>query len=478
MVNRDLFKRYIAPSISWRSALLVAYCGTIMWSILNLGAARPFALSAVCSAMAVIALCALLLHGVTEKTETVVLIATAILASVLLWGYGQSGFLGLPRSLANTEISVQPSDTIFSLQYFAFPALTYIAGLMLLTSESTAQKLNLALIISSAIILAVTLVEFAVDPTRILLLDKAAYKDSFTATFINRNNAGTYIGLVTLLLVRQFWSSCRNLRSGDLLSIAFLWKRRSHTPILKAAGYAILLSIALIALFLTKSRAAIFSTLLALFVLSAILLWLRQKRQYTGRFLLRRYGFSLLLLLVTTGVAFLIFGERVMLRADTIGTEDPRFCVLPGMLNAARHYFSYGSGGGTFESVFAHYRDPACGLSGVWEKAHSTYLQTLIEFGLLGPIIGLTIVVGLFALFIHSLASKSRRNSYNALGLASVVLVSTHALVDFSIEIPGIAAFFSAILALATSIGYAHAPLKGLPSNEGNSEQLVSSQYK
>jgi len=429
------------------------YCLAVLWPIIAFGAVRPFGVSAACLGMVALGLAVLLTKGVARNTMPPLLAAGVLLLVSEAWAVYQARpdwflFVGANRP----TISIQPSDSLYSVQVFSFPALAFVVGLLVLREDVKARFAMHFLMMAAAAIIMLAAAFFISDPGYILSFHKTAYFDSFTATLVNRNNAGTLIGAVVLLILRQFWSSCRSIRAFDLFQAVFFWKMEKRREVLKALFYGILLSGHIVALFLTKSRGAIFCTLLGFVVLVSFLFWMRQKRRYSGSAFVVRICFGATALFVLILTAFLLVGERVAMRTAIMGARDPRLCVMPGLLRTLKEYFWVGSGAGTFQMAFAPNREPECGLLYVWEKAHNTYLQNWIEFGVLAPCLTIILLGGLIMSFVWAIRTLARQRSYPALGLALVILMASNSAVDFPVEIPGISGFVAAILAMVTVI--------------------------
>ena len=101
-----------------------------------------------------------------------------------------------------------------------------------------------------------------------------------------------------------------------------------------------------------------------------------------------------------------------------------------------------GSGYGTFETVFRHYKTPELFWVN-WEKAHNTYLELLLEIGGPATIIIIALFIWVFGVCVYGMVKRRRRKVFATLGVAAIVLVSLHALVDFSLQIPGFTVFFA-----------------------------------
>jgi O-antigen ligase len=83
---------------------------------------------------------------------------------------------------------------------------------------------------------------------------------------------------------------------------------------------------------------------------------------------------------------------------------------------------------------------------GVWDRAHNTYLEVLQGLGL---IFGTALMAALGLLIFRCLmgAIRRQRNITSAVtGAAAALVVGTHAMVDFSLQIEGVTLTFMALL--------------------------------
>jgi O-antigen ligase len=92
------------------------------------------------------------------------------------------------------------------------------------------------------------------------------------------------------------------------------------------------------------------------------------------------------------------------------------------------------------------YRDSSVSTFEVWDKAHNTYLEVWLG---LGVVFGTALMASLAWLVLRCFigAVKRRRDSTPAIvAAAAALVVGTHSLVDFSLQIEGIAITFMALL--------------------------------
>src|SRR5262249_11358136 len=94
-------------------------------------------------------------------------------------------------------------------------------------------------------------------------------------------------------------------------------------------------------------------------------------------------------------------------------------------------------------------------LSGLVEQAHSDPLQLLVTGGILGEILGITVVASLLILLTRSWSRQKHRAeaSLTAAGAGALLSLSLHGLVEYTMSIPAIPALLSCVLGAAWAAG-------------------------
>ena len=108
-----------------------------------------------------------------------------------------------------------------------------------------------------------------------------------------------------------------------------------------------------------------------------------------------------------------------------------------------------GTGYGSFRDVFPLYRDVTVEGPGVWEKAHSTYLENALELGIPAAAALCGAVLGCARCCWLGIRRRRRKRIYPAVGVATTALVAAHSAVDFSLEIPAVSVTYAFILGIA-----------------------------
>lgn len=282
---------------------------------------------------------------------------------------------------------------------------------------------------------------------------KQFYHDSLTSFFVNRNTAGTFFGLGSLvsfsLLLHRM--QIRNLTISNIWQA--LLDGRKIADKFPVANFAFL-TINCLALALTQSRGAVASTVLCIFVYWLLAQKPRQEavsyRQSSGKLI--RLAKAATALLLVVGVAALLAG-RVLHRQDAEGVDVFRLCTYQATWQMALDNWPTGSGFGTFSNLFPAYRNPACsGLWGHWEMAHNFFLEGLQSLGAVFCALVFACYSILIWAFGHGLKHRSRNRYLSALGICALLLVSVHSLVDFSLQIPGVANYVAVLLGACVAV--------------------------
>lgn len=279
----------------------------------------------------------------------------------------------------------------------------------------------------------------------ILWFDKWAYRDTVTSTFVNRNSFATYCGLGLLCALAYLFRTLNRIGMdqsslkqfvGDLLG--------GMTPWVMGALAAVPLN--LVGLFLTQSRAGILSSALALVVFLVGLSFKLRTRRLTA---LVFSGFMVLASLYYFAVSGSGFVDRLeaLIGSDLAG--NARLVIYRATIGAILDSPWLGVGYGTFEDYFRTLRSPE--MFGRFIKAHNTYLENALELGIPAAA---SLVLAIALLALRALSGLRRQRSafvYGWMAFCATVLVGSHALVDFSLQIPAVAVTFATILAVGCS---------------------------
>lgn len=207
-----------------------------------------------------------------------------------------------------------------------------------------------------------------------------------------------------------------------------------------------------IALLLTRSRAGILSSLAAVVGFTWVYAFAA----------LRNRGLPALSIAVSTLCAaatvllFALFAQRVMLRVETEGLEDmARLCTYRSTSQAIQDHFWLGTGLGSFQDVFPAYRAPECGLNGYWEMAHSVYLEAWLSLGAMFLVVLVIIYYQMIKTYAYGYRNRKRYRFVPLASLSILALLTLHSLVDFSLQIPGMAVVAALMLGTGAAVSLA-----------------------
>ena len=280
----------------------------------------------------------------------------------------------------------------------------------------------------------------------ILWYEKWAYRGYVTATFVNKNSYATYAGLGLLLAIGLLANELQRSNSQGLplylKVVRFLdglsgWVWLSGSLIL-LIGVSLLLS---------GSRGGLSSTLVALFVLLLFAPWRAELRRT------QTLWRGALALLVTLAAVFVVMQGLSALGDQSSGmVQDYRVAALSLSVRAIADAPLVGFGLGSYPDVFNLYRGAEFGTSlATLFRAHNSYLELAVEVGLPATLLLLFSLFWMLFLCGRGLIVRRRQRIYPLLGVAATVLVAVHALLDFSMQMPGVAVTYFLIMGIAVA---------------------------
>jgi O-antigen ligase/polysaccharide polymerase Wzy-like membrane protein len=353
--------------------------------------------------------------------------------------------IGVPRD----AIAVARYQPLYSMGYVLLPLAAFLSALIYVRDSARYTTFLKVVITAALAITVVCLAQYRYAPDTLLWGEKHHYVGSFTASFVNPNTAATYLGVVMLMALSAGLSHLE--RAGGIGALLRPRWRPADSPRWGApTAYLMSALVLFVALVLTQSRAGIMASLAgtALLIAAFAYIAMRQRSSF-----LAGLGFGVLALAGAALLAQFYIG-RLLLRLQLEGFVDPaRSCTYKSTWRAIRDHFWQGTGLGTFQDVFPRYRLLRCGLEGHWNMAHNLFLEGMLSLG-----------VGVFALcaaivyggLIHAYATGVRRRRVmrfvplSCLGILAVL--TAHSLVDFSMQIPGLAVVVGAILGAGAAI--------------------------
>ncbi|MGA2045290.1 MAG: O-antigen ligase family protein [Roseiarcus sp.] len=414
--------------------------------------------------------------------------AIGLLAALLLCAIIQ--ILPAPAGLANEAwrsvnelvgptpgaISVAPGMTIDALPRLALPFLVFLSALAWFQGDAGGLALWRGLAYFGAAYAAFGILQELLLPDQLLFAPKRFYLGSLTASFVNRNTAGTFFGIALMLNLGLGFRALRNVRLAGFarkaLALEIGWRDENGALLL----HALLCLIVALALFLTQSRGAVGASFAGAVAGVAMM----TARPVTGDAPNPRLGERGRAAAALAGVLlivalFALFADRSVHRLETQGVADARWCSFASTLEAIEDHPLLGTGFGAFQDVFPAYRKAECaGIHGVWDHAHNFFLEGYLGLGLPFAIALCAGYGALVGVGLQGLRRRRRLRFAPAMGLASLLLASLHAIVDFSPQIPGFAVYFAAVMAstltISTGAGAGARALRGAARTRQDAE--------
>ena len=109
-----------------------------------------------------------------------------------------------------------------------------------------------------------------------------------------------------------------------------------------------------------------------------------------------------------------------------------------------------GYGIGSYESTFPMFADLR---TGTIRKTHNDWLEMMFTLGIPAAMVWFAVLAGLAGRCLAGVFARRRDHVYPAVGFCALVLVGMHALVDFSLQIPGVAVRVAVVVGVGQGRG-------------------------
>jgi hypothetical protein len=374
---------------------------------------------------------------------------------VALFPAGIATAFGSPVGVGHA-VSVAPGLTRATIFTTALPFLFYFASLSHFAGKGQGLKLLRLLAIFGGCFAAFGMLQLLLFPDSYFFVEKSAYRESLTGPFVNRNNAGTFLGVASMAALGSLIDSRRRLGGNHSVFGHIADRRNSRAERLGLLGYLLIFLICLHALFLTTSRGALAATLLGYMFLVP---WMVVRGHYLLDLVPRQIGggkiakfytvpicaaAGLMLVLLVAGV----FGGQALYRLGQQSVDAGRVCIYISSARAFLDNWLFGTGFGTFEVVFPLYRTDGCGFVGLsFLRAHNSYLEGLLGLGLPFIPLFLAVTFHLIGTLWSGFKNRERLKFLSIIGGGAIITVYSHAMLDFSVQIPAVAAYVTLLIA-------------------------------
>lgn len=342
------------------------------------------------------------------------------------------------------EASITPDryKTLDALMRIISYGSAFWIALQLGRSTTTAYRILKAILIAGAIYAAYGMIDHFSGSEHVLIFPKDVYIGSVTATFINKNSYATYAAICSIICLAFLTNKVFLTNPSEKENTSL--KQVAHNIYTKGFVYLHLLVLLLASLILSNSRAGVFS-----FVVGVLVFIFYIGRSKSMRHLRKTIYISISLIVIGLA-AFVMQGGGSLI--DRFGTIDNDIGIRTGIykvtLNAISDFKYFGSGLGSFEQIFNMYNNGSLPkrITARVDHAHNTYLEMMLEVGVIAFAIFMLSFIFINTGFIKGLQRRKKDYIFPLTGVATSVVVGVHAFFDFSLEMPAIALTYSTIM--------------------------------
>jgi len=287
----------------------------------------------------------------------------------------------------------------------------------------------------------------------ILWIDKYSYWESLTSVFINRNSYAAYAGVGLVVTVGLLLDSLRRIELPAHLGrrgrLVYFLDHLSFGVWFLAASFLVLLA----ALLLTGSRGGLLASLIGLVAVALTV---------GGGGGSRRLVLAVVLLLGLGGFVAMQSGALLQQRLGSVdqeleGESGGRLQLFRLALEGIAERPLAGSGLGSFPARFLELRDEDSGLEPLNQvRVHNSYLEIALEAGVPAALLLYAILGAILVLQWRSLSRAGVERRFPAIAAAATLLLAVHSLVDFPVQMPGIAVTYAALAGLGLAQSFPH----------------------
>src|SRR3984957_18060756 len=306
------------------------------------------------------------------------------------------------------------------------------------------------------------------NPTMLLWREKIAYVGALTGTFVNHNTAAVFFGSVAII---WYLLALRELRRTVDLSRwrepTYIFNKLKNRNVF-LLGYALACFFAIATTFMTRSRGGSLLTIAMIGLVTA--LYFIRELGSARRWLIGLAGFA-----IVSAIVLVAAGGQLTHQIEARGIYDV------GRIDAWRYSRSIvydhpwlRTELGTFASVFSAYRNPVAGVCGVWDHAHSTPLELMVEMGVPFSLLVFAVWSIMLGFLLRAAIRTNGSRLFVIAGAGIGTLATLHSLVDFSLQIPGFSLVCCSLVGASIAAALAPAVVNPRRSSESAKAPLLS----
>ncbi len=329
------------------------------------------------------------------------------------------------------------------LALFAALSVFYVSFMMAAANAKFARALSYGFVLITTAVALYGMIEVAQPERTLLWYDQIHLEGIPDGTFVNRNTFANYAGM-GLIVAFSLLLANPSVQSFTRLHANLAHKDRSSNETALAlllVGAIIVLGSALLG---TESRGGSLATGLGVAVY--LLLWLF--REPVGARPMILIG---TMVLVGSGILLLIAGGGFLERLFNAGIDDSRGPLLVATLEMIWASPLLGHGFGGWETAFPAFRPEVLRPFPDFDAAHNGFLEVLSDLGLVFGLIFLSVYGWIAVKCWRGIHERHRARHYARTGLALLVFMGAHSMVDFSIQVPAVSFSFAALMGVSVA---------------------------
>jgi O-antigen ligase len=338
-------------------------------------------------------------------------------------------------------LTLSPSATWLSGLALLPPIAIFLGALTLTYAER--RSASLVLIAFGVVSVFVGLTQLAQGPNSSWRFFKFTNRSEAVGFFANRNHFAAL--LYSAVVFASIWLIDATIKAGREP------RRRifESATILPLARSFIAFVALLAAQLMTRSRAGLGLTILALFAIIALAT--ADRRASASRAGAAKLTLVSATVVIVFSLQFALY--RILERFGADPLADARLPFARNTIAAAKAYMPFGSGLGTFMPVYQLFEKPTDVATTFANHAHNDLLEVWLETGVLGPVL-----IGVFLFWFARASLRAWRPSNVPTGeldrgLAraasiAIALLGAHSLVDYPLRTSALAAVAAFTLAL------------------------------
>lgn len=359
---------------------------------------------------------------------------------ITLTGYGAPHPLwadaaaALGQPLAGTVALSREAALVLLMRLGTYAAIFWLA-LQCARAPGAGTRLLTWLTVANAAYAFYGLANYGNGNATLLWFDRWVYPGDVTGTFVNRNSYATFAAIGLLAALGRALAGYRRLLVGadpDLSPV----KLRTRATLRGALPWLLAAAMIAMAWLQSHSRMGAVAGFAGLIVLLGLLL--ASGRLGRGRWTVAALGLGAAALLALSGGRTL---ERMEYAGDT--DRAPIFALTERII---RDHPWTGIGYGSFERAFQMQRDASFITGSTVAAAHNTYLELAAELGLPVAAALLLCIAWLSALCLKAALGRRTDRMVAVVAAAAATVAAAHSLLDFSLQMPAVAAVFAALL--------------------------------